>query len=690
MILSFLRKKLKDTSISRKLYFTIGIMATLVSVEMCTLWFAVSTLSSVRAYVEGEGLWSKAEKDAVYHLRMYAFSHDEKDYQAYRNFLNVQMGDKAAREQLQMANPDLNAARLGFIEGRNHPDDVDGMIKLIRRFHAIYYINKAFVIWGQAEQKIDELMPIGEKLHVMIRSGASSQEEINKVLGDAEIINGKLTKLEDDFSFTLGEGSRWLENIVLKLLLTLSLTIGTTSILITVSVSRGIEKGLKAIIDGAALIREGLLGTRVKVYSGDEIGVLAGAFNDMTVTLEHNIQELKDTEENLKKERDRAEASEKVKQLFLANMSHEIRTPMNAIWGFARLLEESLTDTEQQEYLQVIIKSGDDLLVILNDILDFSKIEAGKVIFEKTPFNLRGTIDSIVTMMEPRAVGKNIRLSSFINDKIPKMIIGDPVRLSQILLNLVSNAIKFTEKGEVNISVSAVDEGDDNIIVEFVIRDTGIGISPEKQEKIFESFEQATSGTARRFGGTGLGLTIVKQLVEMQDGEIFVRSRLNQGSSFHFRLPFLKGKNKIHRTEVNKNKDHKPIIHSQSGNGIRALVVEDNPINQMLVVKVLQKQGFETDVAENGKIALDKYLTGHYDIILMDLQMPEMDGYEATQHIRNLESGKKDVPIIAMTAHTIKGELERCLDIGMNDFISKPFNVSELYEKIGAVLKGKK
>src|SRR5476649_2144876 len=291
MILSFLRKKLKDTSISRKLYFTIGIMATLVSLEMCTLWFAVNTLSSVRAYVEGEGLWSKAEKDAVYHLRMYAYSHDEKDYQAYRNFLKVQMGDKAAREQLQQAKPDLNAARMGFIEGWNHLDDVDGMIKLIRRFHAIYYINKAFVIWGQAEQKIDELMPIGEKLHVMIGSGASTQTEINKVFGDAEIINGKLTKLEDDFSFTLGEGSRWLENIVLRLLLTLSLTIGTTSILITVSVSRGIEKGLKAIIDGAALIRQGLLRTRVKVYSGDEIGVLAGAFNDMTVTLEHNIQE---------------------------------------------------------------------------------------------------------------------------------------------------------------------------------------------------------------------------------------------------------------------------------------------------------------------------------------------------------------------------------------------------------------
>jgi len=681
MIFSFLRKKLKDTSISRKLYFTIGIMATLVSLEMCTLWFAVNTLSSVRAYVEGEGLWSKAEKDAVYHLRMYAYSHDEKDYQSYRNFLNVQLGDKNARIQLGKENPDWNAARQGFIEGRNHRDDVDGMIKLIRRFHSIYYINKAFVIWGQAEQKIDQLMPVGEKLHQLISSKAASQTEINQELEQAEIINGQLTKLEDDFSFTLGEGSRWLENIVLKLLLTLSLTIGTTSIIITISVSRGIEKGLKAIIDGAALVKQGLFGTRVKVYSNDEIGVLATAFNDMTVTLEHNIKELKSTEENLKKEKERAEASEKVKQLFLANMSHEIRTPMNAILGFARLLEELLNDEQQKEYLHIIIKSGDDLLVILNDILDFSRIEAGKVVFEKAPFNLRVIIDSIVTLMHQRSVDKGIRLSSSTSDKAPQLIIGDAVRLSQILLNLVSNAIKFTERGEVNISASVIDENSDNIIIEFVISDTGIGIPLEKQEKIFEVFEQATTGTQRKFGGTGLGLSIVKQLVEMQDGEIFVKSRPGKGSAFHFRLPFLKEKSKVHKPVAAIDAGDKPMV-VPFGKGFHVLVAEDNAINQMLIVKVLQKQEFMIDVAENGKIALQKHKDNNYDIILMDLQMPEMDGYEATRNIRMLEGIKNDIPIIAMTAHTIKGEMERCIEIGMNDYIPKPFNVNELFVKI--------
>lgn len=350
---------------------------------------------------------------------------------------------------------------------------------------------------------------------------------------------------------------------------------------------------------------------------------------------------------------------------------------MNAILGFARLLEEAVTDKEQLEYLHVIIKSGDDLLVILNDILDFSRIEAGKVVFERTTFSVKATVDSIVTMMEPRSVSKNLKFYASVDEHVPKLVIGDPVRLSQILLNLVSNAIKFTDKGEVNISVTGVDENSDNIIIEFAIKDTGIGIPVEKQEKIFESFEQASLGTIRKFGGTGLGLSIVKQLVEMQDGDISVNSSPQNGSEFHFRLPFLKSKNKVY-TPI-KEKTETPL---QKGKGIKVLVVEDNPINQMLVVKVLQKQEFIIDVAENGKVALNKYLNDSYDIILMDLQMPEMDGYEATRNIRNLDSDKKNIPIIAMTAHTIKGEMERCFEIGMNDFISKPFNVNELYEKI--------
>ncbi len=688
MLISFLQKRLKDISIARKLYFTVGIMALLVTVELCTLWFSVSTLTSVRSFVNGEGLWSKAQKDAIYSLLVYGHSHNEKDYQDFRNFLKVPYGDNKTRLELLKPKPDLNIARQGFIEGRNERVDVDGMISLLRRFHNVYYLRKVIIIWGQAEETMEQLIAISDKLHSMILSKTATQDEIDKELSKAESINRNLTKLEDDFSFTLGEGSRWLEGIVLRLLLALSLTIGSTSILITISVSRSIEKGIKAIIDGATLIGKGSLETRVKVYSRDEIGILATSFNQMIDTLEHstrNIKELKETEEKLKKEKERAEASEKTKQLFLAKMSHEIRTPMNAILGFAKLLEESLETKEQQEFIHIIIKSGDDLLVILNDILDFSRMEAGKIVFDNMPFNLRDIVHTTILMMEPKSKQKGVDLKHHIDNKIPDMIIGDSVRLNQILLNLVSNAIKFTEKGEINITVTCVTDNQDNILLDFGVKDTGIGIPLEKQEKIFESFEQATNDTARKFGGSGLGLSIVKQLVKLQNGEIFLNSKPGFGSDFHFKLSFLKAKNHVAIVIP----EPAPIT-IQKGKGINILVVEDNLINQMLVIRVLKKQGFETDLAENGLIALEKYKNNDFDIILMDLQMPEMDGYEATRKIRELSDSKKDIPIMAMSAHTIKGEFEHCIEIGMNDFISKPFDTKELYEKIYRLVKKNK
>jgi signal transduction histidine kinase/ActR/RegA family two-component response regulator len=678
MMIPFLKKKLRDITIANKLYFTVGIMALLVTIELCTLWFAVGTLSSVRSFVNGEALWSKAQKDAVYNLFAYSHSHDEKHFLAFREFLKVPLGDNKTRLELQKTHPDFDVARNGFIEGRNHPDNVDGMISLIVRFHNISYLQKAIVAWGDAEMKMEQLITLGDKLHNMIRSGKVSQQEIDKLMVQADELNKKVTISEDEFSYTLDEGARWLENIVLRVLLTLSLTIGTTSILITISVSRGIEKGVNAIINAAKLIGRGLLHTRVEVYSGDEIGMLATSFNQMTDTLEHSlhdINELKDKKDRLKIEKEKAETSEKTKQLFLAKMSHEIRTPMNAILGFAKLLEETIKGDEEQEYIRIIIKSGDDLLVILNDILDFSRLEAGKIVFESIPMRIRDIIYLNVKMMETRK--KDIEITYSIDEAIPEIVLGDSVRLNQVMINLISNAIKFTEKGGIYISVICAESGADSVLLDFSVKDTGIGIPKEKQAKIFESFEQATNDTARKYGGAGLGLSIVKQLIELQNGVIFVNSEPGIGSEFQFRLQFLKVK-----AEIQTSAPVKPSTISQSGSGIKILVVEDNLINQRLVIKVLKNQGFETEVAENGIIALNKYEHQDFDIILMDIQMPEMDGYEATRKIRELSSYKKNIPIIAMTAHIIKGELDHCLETGMNDFVSKPFDKNELYTKI--------
>lgn len=451
-----------------------------------------------------------------------------------------------------------------------------------------------------------------------------------------------------------------------KLVFLLSLGIGMCSILLTLSVHKNLKKGLGSIASCVQKIKEGELKSHAGVYSKDEIGGLAMAFNEMANVLDKNIKDQK--------------------QHFLINMSHEIRTPMNAILGFARHLEESLYEKDQQESIKMIIKSGDHLLMTFNDILDFSRIGTGKIDFMVLPFDLNETIQSIFMLTEPHARFKKVGLTYSIDNDIPKMLYGDSVRLTQILLNLTSNAIKFTERGGVIISVAKVGEGLDDVVVEFRIKDTGIGIAPEKMDKIFEVFEQGTNSMSRKFGGTGIGLSIVKRLITLQGGKISVDSTPGRGSEFYFSLPFSKQNSYEDENGVKENLNHNEESRKE-GEGIKVLIVEDNAINQLLVLKLLQKRGYDTTVAENGQIALHKYDKADFDIILMDLRMPEMDGYEATIQIRKMDSYKRFVPIVAMTAHTIKGEYERCMSIGMNDYISKPFRAAELYEKIQLLVK---
>ncbi|MCF3110843.1 response regulator [Niabella sp. CC-SYL272] len=665
----------------------IGIMAILLLLELCILWWALGTLSATRAFVNGEGLWSKGQKNAVTSLLLYAHSRDESDYQDYLHFLKVPMGDRKLRLALSVSKPDIAAARLGMLEGRNHPEDIDGVIRLFLRFKKVSFLKEAIAIWSAADASLDQLIRMGNVLHDQINTASTSKQEIHVSLSSIKQLNITVTQLEDDFSRILGAGARWLERMVLWLVLALSLTIGTISLLIAISVSRSIVKGAREIIRGTGLVSEGVLNTRIQVYSGDEIGRLAQAFNQMIDKLEHNlhqIQQLEDTGVNLKREKERAEASEKTKQLFLAKMSHEIRTPMNAILGFARLLEDSLTTREQQEYIRIIIKSGDSLLVILNDILDFSRMEAGKIVFENAPFSPRDIVHTAKLMMEPRARQKGLNIDCAIDRELPEKLMGDSVRLNQVLLNLLSNAIKFTTRGEIRLSVRLTEAREDDCLVEFEVADTGIGIPAAQQERIFESFEQVAHTRAHRFGGIGLGLSIVKQLIEMQRGVLFVDSKPGYGSRFYFRLSF------------RRCRETEPAVIEYTGiidtdcSGIRVLVAEDNKINQMLVIKVLKKQGFETVLAENGLAVLEKYRQGDFDVILMDLQMPVMDGYEAAQRIRLLGNGKNSVPIIALSAHTIQGEYERCMAVGINDFISKPFNREELYSKILRLVRDKK
>ncbi|MDP3557447.1 MAG: CheR family methyltransferase [Bacteroidota bacterium] len=368
-----------------------------------------------------------------------------------------------------------------------------------------------------------------------------------------------------------------------------------------------------------------------------------------------------------------AEDVMKSKQQFLANMSHEIRTPMNAIIGFTKIVLKTELSEKQKEYLSAIQVSGDNLIVLINDILDLAKVDSGKMTFEKSPFNLRSSISSMLHLFESKIQEQNLVFVKEYDNKIPEILIGDSARLHQIILNLISNAIKFTSRGKISVSVNLIRETKDSVTIEFSVSDTGIGIQENDLESIFENFQQATRRTASLYGGTGLGLAIVKQLVEAQGGSIHVKSKIDEGSTFRFRLNFQKTKI---RAALNSDK----LELNREIKNIKVLVVEDVALNQLLVKTLLEDFGFEYDIASNGKIAIEKLQTKSYDIILMDLQMPEMNGFEATEYIRN--TLKYKVPIIALTADVTTVDIEKCKAIGMDDYVTKPIDEKLLYTKI--------
>jgi signal transduction histidine kinase len=397
--------------------------------------------------------------------------------------------------------------------------------------------------------------------------------------------------------------------------------------------------------------------------------------------LETLVEELRETRDRLAAERDKAEAATRAKSLFLASMSHEIRTPLNGIVGIVDILKQTTDPVKLQEYLEIVEISADNLLNIINDILDFSKIESQQLEFEKIPFNLVNEVNNVVKLLKMKAESKNLDFGADFNGAIPPVMIGDPVRFKQILINLANNALKFTEKGFVKIIVETTVETDDSYKVSCTVADSGIGISEEGKLRLFKEFSQTEKSVSRRFGGTGLGLAISLKLTELMGGQIGVESEYGSGSRFWFYIKT--GKPAAGVTQ--KGEAAMDIEHEIKK--LNILLVEDNRINQQVAVFSLRKLGHETDVADNGQIALEKWASNEYDAILMDIQMPVMDGYEATRRIREAEkeSGRNRIPIYAMTANAEKSERTFCLALGMDEYITKPFKP----EKLALILQGK-
>jgi len=448
-----------------------------------------------------------------------------------------------------------------------------------------------------------------------------------------------------------------------------------------------IAKPLIRFSQSAKSIRDGNLDARVDISSTDEIGDLAQSFNamvsdfqDTLVSRDKLLTELKHRTKQMEVAMRRADSANHAKSAFLANMSHEIRTPMNAILGLTQLMQQTAVTPEQTEQLNKINVASKHLLSVINDILDISKIEVGKVMLEEADVLVKSVFDHVCSMFEEQFVSKDLNLEINLSEG-PEWVTGDETRLRQALFNYVGNAIKFTDQGTISLRVITLDENDDGILLRFEVTDTGIGINPDKLTELFRVFEQADVSTTREYGGSGLGLAVTRGLAQLMGGEVGAESELGKGSTFWFtaRLGHSKGVTQAEAAESGNGGqlDLEPHHH-----GTRILLAEDNVINCEVAVALLTNAGLKVETAEDGRQAVDMVQAGDYDLILMDIQMPVMDGLNATRMIRSMTDAKSDVPILAMTANVFDDDRKACLEVGMNDFVGKPIDLENLFSTL--------
>jgi hypothetical protein len=660
----------KDLSVSKKLYAVVGVLALLIATELLTLLFAMDVLSSVRSFVGGEGLWSKGQKNAAYNLHRYAATGDAHYFAEFQQALEIPHGDHQARLALEKPELDRAAVTEGFVRGQINPADIPGLVKLIRRFHWVPYIHRAIEVWTRADGGIAQMEAAGMRLHQAMLAHGLGSPEIEAALHEVDRINDDLTVLENEFSNVLGAGSRWLESLLMLILVCAVLTVESTGLFLTVTFSRSLSRSLLRMTAVAREVGQGNFSQRLPVESRDELGQLAEAINKMSADLQRSIGMQR-----------QAESASQTKSQFLANMSHEIRTPLGVILGLSEMLRDpELTRAEQLHHIDVIERTGKNLTRIINDILDLSKVEADRLEIENARFSLSEFMTELQAMLMVQAERTGNELRVQMRGEMPSEIVCDRTRLRQILINLVNNALKFTERGSVRLTGWV--EGDRLL---FEVSDSGAGISDESKDRLFEAFTRAESLSSRQqHEGTGLGLMLAKRLAQALGGDVsLVYSEVGKGSTFRAEVrPREMSKARMPAVAARPSL----VIPDESNrlSGRRVLVVEDSEDNQLLVNLLLSKRGMRVDFAANGQQAVECAERGNYDIVLMDMQMPVMDGYEATRTLRKHGFAR---PIVALTAHAMKEDRERCLSAGCDEYLTKPIDSRALFAAFTRLLK---
>ncbi len=638
--------------------------------------FAITIVSGVRAYVAGEGLYAKYQKDSVFYLRRYIQTAAESDYKKFSEAILVPLGDGNARRALDKRSPDRpNAARF-FRAGQNSPDDVPSLVKLFLRFRHLSFMNVAIRIWGQADELTDQLADLGRKAHAKIAGDRITPRERSDLIARVDLLNERLIVLENDFSQILGEGSRWVSHVVLEVLLVADLILLLAGFVLSMLLGRSVVGEIDEISFAVRKIAQGDFSARCAVKGSEEFVHLAEGVNQMASSIEHSQRELKHA-------RDNALQASRVKSEFLANMSHEIRTPLNVVLGYTDVLADEIDaqdNEDMKEHLDAIRRAGRRLNRTIQGILDFSKIEA-------RAFELRPQSVKLSTMLERHvedirilAEQKNLRLRCVVED--PKAtVLFDEYCLSGALTNLLQNAIKFTQEGSVTARLyRGLDRN-----LKISVTDTGIGIEPGYLARIFEPFSQEESGYTRRFEGNGLGLALTRSYLQLNGAHISVQSQKGQGSQF---IISFAPESELRLTSPNGVE----AKAATNGNGIAPtpairrpciLVVEDDPDNQVLIRTILKKN-YDVKLASSADEARRELDAAGKQIeaILMDWSLKgDEDGVTLTRNLR-LDERYRKTPVVALTAHASAEDRKLAKATGFDAFLGKPVDRDELFRTL--------